>query len=182
MWIAPAIVVAAVAAHAAGTDWDRWSAREIAAMAVLGGCVGLTEELATRGLVVKMLRDAGHAEQFVAIVSSLLFALMHTVNLFSGMSVETVGATVVYTFSFGMCMYLTMRVTGTIWAAIVLHGLTNPTTFLSTGGLDTAVADQSGGAMAAAGLATVALVLLGVVGAFLVRGRAARPADVPVAA
>ena len=69
---------------------------------------------------------AGHGERFVAVVSSLLFALMHTVNFISGMEVSTVLATVVYTFGFGMCMYLTMRVTGTIWAAIVLHGLTDP--------------------------------------------------------
>ena len=51
----------------------------------------------------------------------------------------TVAVTVVYTFCFGMCMYLAMRVTGTIWAAIVLHGLTDPTTILSTGGVDEAV-------------------------------------------
>ena len=177
MWIAPVIVVLAIVAHLAGTDWDRWTAREIAAMVVLGACVGLAEELATRGLVVKMLRDAGHGEQFVAIVSSLLFAVMHMVNLLQGMSLSTVVGTVVYTFGFGMCMYLTMRVTGTIWAAIVLHGLTDPTTVLSTGGLDTAVGDQNSGAMAAGGLATVALILFALVAAFLVRGRADRTAD-----
>ena len=38
-----------------------------------------------------------------------------------------------------MCMYLAMRVTATIWTAIVLHGLTDPATFLSTGGVDEAV-------------------------------------------
>ena len=84
---------------------------------------------------MKMLRDAGHGERFVAVVSSVLFALMHLVNLFAGMELTTVLGTVVYTFCFGMCMYLTMRVTSTLWAAIVLHGLTDPTTILSSGGV-----------------------------------------------
>lgn len=172
MWIAPILVAAAIVAHIAGTDWDNWSAQDLVAMALVGVCVGVAEELATRGLAVKILRDAGHAERYVAFVSSLLFALMHTANLISGMAVTTVAATVVYTFGFGMCMYLTMRVTGTIWAAIVLHGLTDPTTFLSTGGLDKAVTDQASGASTLAAVATVLLILFAIVAAFLVRGKA----------
>ena len=85
----------------------------------------------------------------------------------------TVAVTVVYTFCFGMCMYLAMRVTGTIWAAIVLHGLTDPTTILSTGGVDEAVNGQGGGAWGTvAALATIAFMVFAVVAAFLVRGKA----------
>ena len=143
MWLAPVLVVAAIGGHLGGTDWSAWTGGQVAMLALAGVCIGVAEELATRGLAVKMLRDAGRSERVVAFVSSLLFALMHTVNLISGMAVTTVAATVGYTFCFGMCMCLTMRVTGTIWAAIVLHGMTDPTTFLSTGGLDEAV--QSAG-------------------------------------
>ncbi|KAA1418213.1 CPBP family intramembrane metalloprotease [Mumia zhuanghuii] len=175
MWIAPVLVLGAIVAHLAGADWDRWSGSELAALAFFGLCVGLTEELATRGITVKMLRDAGHAERYVAVVSSLIFALMHSVNLISGMSVRTVLATVVYTFGFGMCMYLAMRVTGTIWAAILLHGLTDPTTILAVGGLDEAVVSQDGGASAIAVLVTIALVVFGIVAIFLVRGKAGEP-------
>lgn len=169
-------------AHLAGTDLDAWTGRELAAMAFLGVSVGLAEELATRGVAVKMLRDAGHGERYVAVVSSLLFALMHTVNLASGMSAGTVVATVVYTFGFGMCMYLSMRATGTIWTAIVLHGLTDPTTVLDTGGIDQAVAGQDSGSSAVAGLATVGLIVFGFVSVLLLRreareaGSDARPA------
>ncbi|SDL31217.1 CAAX protease self-immunity [Nocardioides sp. YR527] len=172
MWIAPALIVAAIVAHVIGIDWGRWSGGQIAALAFVGLCVGLAEEIATRGVAVKILRDAGHPEVFVAVGSSLLFALMHTVNIFSGMAATTVAVTVVYTFGFGMCMYLTMRVTGTIWAAIVLHALTDPTTILAAGGLDEAGAGQGGGetAMIATTL-TVVLVVFALVAAFLVRGR-----------
>ena len=183
MWIAPVLVVAAIVGHVGGTDWSQWTGGEIAMLAVAGLCIGLAEELATRGLAVKMLRDAGRSERVVAIVSSLLFALMHTTNLISGMKVSTVAATVGYTFCFGMCMYLSMRVTGTIWAAIVLHGLTDPTTFLSTGGIDEAVSNQGAGWVAVASVATIAFCLLALVSALIVRGKVAAPsASSPVEA
>jgi len=171
MWIAPVLVLGAVVAHVAGVDWSRWSAGQLAALAVLGACVGFTEELATRGFVVRMVRDAGHGERLVAFLSSLLFALMHLSNLISGMSLKVVAGTVVYTFAFGMCMYLTMRVTGTIWAAIVLHGLTDPTTMLASGGIDTAVGAAPSGASQAALILTLALIGFGFVAVLFVRGR-----------
>ncbi|MGO4204616.1 CPBP family intramembrane glutamic endopeptidase [Rhodococcus sp. TAF43] len=180
MWIGPVLVVAAIIAHLTGTDWRSWTGGQIAAMFVLGACVGIAEELATRGLVVQILRDARHSEKFVAAISSLMFALMHTVNLISGMELTTVGATVIYTFAFGMCMYLTMRVTGTIWAAIVLHALTDPTTFLSSGGVDTTVGTSNSGSAIAA-LITIVLVVFGFVAVFLVRGKVEAAQSAPAA-
>ena len=171
-WIGPALVLLAILGHVIATDWDAWTGSEVAMLALLGVCIGVAEELATRGLAVTMLRDAGHSERFVAIVSSALFALMHSINLLSGMSLQTVLGTLVYTFGFGVCMYLTMRVTGTIWAAIVLHALTDPTTMLSTGGVDQAVGTQASGGSVLASFATIALIAFGVVAAFLVRGKA----------
>ncbi|WP_258557935.1 CPBP family intramembrane glutamic endopeptidase [Rhodococcus sp. AG1013] len=180
MWIGPVLVVAAIIAHLTGTDWSSWTGGQIAAMFVLGGCVGIAEEFATRGLVVQILRDARHSEKFVAAISSLMFALMHSVNLISGMELTTVGATVIYTFAFGMCMYLTMRVTGTIWAAIVLHALTDPTTFLSSGGVDTTVGTSNSGSAIAA-LITIVLVVFGFVAALLVRGKVEAAQSAPAA-
>ncbi|MGY1752974.1 CPBP family intramembrane glutamic endopeptidase [Blastococcus sp. SYSU D01042] len=180
MWIGPVLVAGAVAGHLGATDWDRWSGAEVASLALLGLCVGVAEELATRGLAVTMLRDAGHSERFVVVVSSVLFAAMHTVNLLAGMELRTVAATLVYTFCFGVCMYLAMRVTGTIWAAIVLHGLTDPTTILSTGGVDEAVgAQDTGGWSALAGVSTFAFMAFAFVAVFLVRGNARRSAQQP---
>ena len=73
-----------------------------------------------------------------------------------------------------MCMYVTMRVTRTLWAAILLHGLTDPTTFLSTGGLDQAVKTTGNGWTALSGFATILLIAFGVIAVFLTRGKAAR--------
>ncbi|WP_028660071.1 CPBP family intramembrane glutamic endopeptidase [Nocardioides insulae] len=176
MWIGPILAATAIVGHMFGTDWGAWGTGQLLAMVLLGASVGFTEELATRGVVVKMMRDAHHGEKFVALISSLLFALMHMTNLISGMEPSTVAATVVYTFGFGMCMYMAMRVTGTIWAAIILHALTDPTTFLASGGLDKAVTDQSSGASVLAVTATVLIVIVGFVSVFFVRGRASGPA------
>ncbi|MGW6540121.1 CPBP family intramembrane glutamic endopeptidase [Streptomyces sp. NPDC055051] len=172
MWLAPTVVWLAILGHVGTTGWSAWSAGQIAALALAGLCIGLAEELLTRGLVVKVLRDARHSERYVMIGSSLLFALLHLSNLLSGMRPSTVAATVVYTFGFGTCMYLTMRVTGTIWAAIALHALTDPMTFLATGGIDEAVSPQSGGVWSLLTVgSTVLMVLLALAAVFLVKGR-----------
>jgi len=108
----------------------------VALIFATGLLIGFVEEVLTRGIAVKMLRDAGHSEWVVAAVSSLLFAVMHSINLFAGAAPLVVAVTVFYAFGFGVCMYLSMRVSGFLLVAIVLHGLTDPTTILATGGLD----------------------------------------------
>lgn len=178
MWIGPGLVLIAVVSHAAATDWSTWRPEQILLLALLGVCVGLAEELATRGLAVQMLRGAGHSERFVMVVSSLLFALMHVINLLSGMKASTVLLTVVYTFGFGVCMYLVMRLTGTIWSAIVLHALTDPTTFLASGGVDEAVTDHTGGWSLLASAATILMIAFSLVAVFLVREDRRAPAPV----
>lgn len=176
MWAGPVLVIAAIVGHAAAIDWSRWRPEQIALIALLGVCVGLAEELMTRGLVVQMLRGAGRSERFVMGVSSLLFALMHMVNLLSGMKASTVLVTLVYTFGFGVCMYLTMRVTGTIWAAVFLHACTDPTTVLASGGVDEAVTGQSGAWSLLASAATILMIVFSLVALFLVRGKRTAPA------
>ncbi|MFF5081247.1 hypothetical protein ACFY36_29720 [Actinoplanes sp. NPDC000266] len=65
-----------------------------------------------------------------------------------------------------------MRVTGTFWAAVILHGLTDPTTFLSTGGIDQTVGTEGAtGWSLLASFATIAFVIFAVIAAFFIRGR-----------
>ena len=174
MWLAPVLILATVVGHLGATDWSRWTAGQIAMLGLLGLFIGLVEEVATRGLAVKVLRDAGHSERVVMVVSSLLFGLMHMTNVLAGVPLRTVLVTVVYAVFFGICMYLTMRVAGTIWAAIVLHGTTDPTTYLATGGVDEAVGTQSDTVWdVVTGGGTIAFCVFAAVAVFLVRGRVA---------
>ncbi|BDZ38004.1 CPBP family intramembrane glutamic endopeptidase [Microbacterium suwonense] len=119
----------------------------------------------TRGFVVNLLRKAGSGELVVAVVSSALFALLHSGNLLTGQSLLATGVQLVYTFAFGVCMYLAMRVTGTIIAPILLHASTDPSIFLQV----QYPADASLGTFA--NLGNWAVILVGLIALFFIRGR-----------
>ena len=136
MWVAVLLVVVPIFLRLMATNWSAYSIGLVLVMAFFGLCVGFTEELATRGIVVNMLRNGGYGERLVFVLSSLYFALLHSGNLLTGMAPLVVAVTVVYTFGFGAMMYLSMRATGRITWAILLHAATDPTTFLATGGID----------------------------------------------
>lgn len=173
MWFAPVLVLIPVVLRLFGTDYASYSAGVIVMTFVAGLFIGLSEELVTRGLVVTLMRKAGHAEWAVAAVSALFFSLMHSVNALTGQGIEAVGFTLVYTFAFGILMYLTMRATGSLIWAMVLHGLTDPTTFLATGGVDkTGGAASESPLLALTAPATIVLVIGGFLLLIFIRGRA----------
>lgn len=172
MWIAPVIVATPIVLRVLGIDWGLHQADVVALLLATGLLIGFVEELTYRGFAVKMLRDGGHGELVVAAVSSLAFALSHSMNLLGGQPITVVGPTILYTFSFGVLMYLTMWVTGFLLGAMVMHGLTDPTTMLATGGVDEVAADaSSGGLLQAAGLFTMLLIISGYVLVLFIRGR-----------
>nr|BFE75741.1 hypothetical protein GCM10020092_090420 [Actinoplanes digitatis] len=112
MWTGPVIVIIPVVLRIFGIDWGQYGFAVAASVLGTGMLIGFVEELTYRGIAVKMLRDGGHGEWVVAALSSLLFALTHSLNLLSGQSIKVVGPTVLYTFAFGVLMYLTLRSTG----------------------------------------------------------------------
>ena len=173
MWVFVAIAVVPVVLRLFGIDYARYGAAVVAVTFLMGVLVGFTEELVFRGIVVKLLRDAGHHELVVAVVSAALFALSHSVNALTGQAVLTVALTVVYTFSFGILMYLVMRVTGRLAWAMVVHGLTDPTTALATGGVDTATVGAVSPLLAIAAPFNLVIIAAGLVALFLIRGRVA---------
>ncbi|KHK99544.1 hypothetical protein LK09_02665 [Microbacterium mangrovi] len=174
MWIAVVLVAIPILLRLFGTDYARYSAAVIVLTFATGLLVGFSEELLTRGLVVTLMRKGGYNEWVVAAISALLFAALHSTNIFSGQGVLTVGFTIVYTFAFGVLMYLVMRVTGNLVWAMLLHGLTDPTTFLATGGVDKVGAVAPSTLVALAAPATQLLIVGGFVLLIFIRGRAYR--------
>ncbi|MGW8564778.1 CPBP family intramembrane glutamic endopeptidase [Isoptericola sp. NPDC055881] len=173
MLLAVVLVLVPVVLHVAATDWASYDVTVVLTVLFLGLCVGFAEEVLTRGVAVVMLRRAGYGERAVMVLSSVLFALLHASNLASGQSLATVGVTVVYTFGFGTMMYLSMRATGSIVPAILLHAATDPMTFLATGGVDTqGPAAGADSLNALAGSFNLVFVVVAVVAIFLVSGRA----------
>ncbi|MFI2101750.1 CPBP family intramembrane glutamic endopeptidase [Isoptericola sp. NPDC019693] len=173
MWGAVALVLAPIALHLVGTSWSSYSPTVVLTVLFLGLCIGFAEEVLTRGVAVTMLRRAGYGEKAVMVLSSLLFALLHASNALSGQALLTVGTTIVFAFGFGTMMYLSMRVTGSIVPAILLHAATDPTTILATGGVDTHGTSAGAESInALAGTFNIVFVVAAVVAVFLVSGRA----------
>jgi len=136
MWIFVVLAVVPIVLRFFGIDYASYGAAVIVTSLLVGLLIGFVEEFLYRGIVVTILRNGGHREWSVAVLSSLFFALSHTVNLISGQEVVVVALTVVMTFGFGLMMYLVLRATGNIVWPMLIHAFTDPTTFLATGGVD----------------------------------------------
>lgn len=176
MWLGPIVALTPITLRVLGIDWGGPSVAVVVFMMLTGLMVGVVEELMFRGFAVKMLRAAGHGELAVAALASLAFALSHSVNVLTGQPLNAVAVTVFYTFGFGVLMYLTLRVTGFLVWAMLVHGLTDPTTMLASGALDkVATGTSTGGLVGVAGLITIPLALVGIIALFFVRGRAGEP-------
>lgn len=157
MWIAIAVVLmfnvlrfASVDYAAAGFDW-------VAAWLLAGLFIGFAEEVLTRGYVVRIMRSSGKSEIAVGLVSASLFALLHGFNFFTGQPFVSTLLQMLYTFFFGFCMYLALRVTGTIIAPILLHASTDPSIFMQ------GIYSTEGSLSSLAQLGNIVLILVAVV-------------------
>ncbi|WP_159571974.1 CPBP family intramembrane glutamic endopeptidase [Curtobacterium sp. 18060] len=178
MWIAVALLLVPIGMRMVATNWSAYSVTVILAVLFLGLCIGFTEELIARGIAVNLLRRGHYSERVVALLSALLFGLMHASNAISGANPVTVGLTVVYTFGIGIMLYLSMRVTGSIIPAMLLHAATDPTTILATGGIDGESATSgSAGLLGVAGIFNFAYPVLGLLALFLIKGRVSARAE-----
>jgi membrane protease YdiL (CAAX protease family) len=179
MWLAPLIVLGFNVLRFAAAD-DAFDPTFVVVILLLGVGVGFSEELLTRGYAVSMLRAAGHNEWVVAALSSLIFALLHLGNLFSGQSLVQVGLTVIYTFCFGVMMYLTLRVTRRLVWPMIIHATTDSSAILLTGGIDEINGGATAGTLAGvAGLANVVVVPAALILLIFVRGRVERRTHEP---
>jgi len=128
MWVGIAVVLAINLSAFLSIDFRSAGFALVASWLLTGLFVGLAEELLTRGLVVNLMRKAGRGEIAVALVSSALFAALHAGNFFTtDQGLSTTAMQVVYTFFFGLIMYLALRLTGRLIWPILLHASTDPT-------------------------------------------------------
>ncbi|MET0974125.1 MAG: CPBP family intramembrane glutamic endopeptidase [Leifsonia sp.] len=165
MWIAVAVVVVFNVLHFATIDYASVDAGYVAAWILAGLCIGFAEETLTRGFVVNMMRKAGRPEIAVATVSAAIFAALHSGNLIMGQTLFATLIQVAYTFAFGICMYLALRVTGNLIWPILLHATTDPSIFMQA-------AHPADGALTAfAGLGNIVVIIVGLVLMIFIRGR-----------
>lgn len=97
--------------------------------AILCFCVGFFEEMAFRGCIFTVIlqrRKNRWIDVFVSIViSSLIFGVIHLVNIFAGAGIGAVILQVGYSFLIGgMCSIILIK-TRNIWYCVVLHAVYN---------------------------------------------------------
>jgi membrane protease YdiL (CAAX protease family) len=131
MWVALIVVLAINIAALFSIDYAKSGLVVVFTWLLTGLFVGFVEEIVTRGFVIHMMRTAGHGEIVVALTSAGLFAALHLTNVFTTtQGISTTLVQVVYTFAFGICMYLILRVTRTLIAPMLVHASTDPSVFL----------------------------------------------------
>ena len=119
------VLAAAVSGLARVTVGQLWV---YLALAVLTAFV---EEVVFRGLILRALAARGVLR--AAIVSSVLFGLMHWVNVLFGADLTATLLQVGYATAIGFSFAVVTLRTGVIWPLILIHGLTNAAGYLTAG-------------------------------------------------
>lgn len=123
LWIVPGLIVAGILIRFASTDWRALGARRVLTVVVASLLVGTSEELLIRGLFLHDLQASGLSPLWVAVVSSVVFGVLHGMNILTGQDVQTTLAQVISTTFMGLAFFTTLALTGTLWAPILLHAL-----------------------------------------------------------
>jgi len=116
----------------ATAPWDEWNAGLV--LLVFAGTlmVGFGEEIVFRGYVLVGARGR-YTEVGAWFVSTLAFALLHGLNIFTGQAVGATFQQIAAAFVFGSALYFTRRVTGLLVVGMLLHGLWDFSTFIGAG-------------------------------------------------
>ena len=125
--------------------------------------VGFSEEITYRGLALVGFRGA-YSEVKVWLLTSLLFGLLHGVNLILGQGAVPTIRQFFFAFVLGSVFYAIRRISGTIVVIMVIHALWDFGSFSHVAGKATgAAAVQTDIATAGAGLLQSLLVLIAIV-------------------
>lgn len=117
----PILIAVAAILNLAGTDWSAYSGAFLAASLTLA-LVGFTEEIVNRGLLLVGFRTR-LSEGWVWFLTSAMFGLGHLVNIALGGEVVGTVQQVFFAFLAGTVFYIFRRTTGSLWWAMLLHGL-----------------------------------------------------------
>ncbi len=122
--VVPAVLAVAAVLGLTTIDWRSPKARTVLpALAV--GCllVGFAEELGTRGLVLVGARESGWGELAAALLTMVVFSLVHAMNGLFGQTWRQTGVQLGLTFVAGAAFYVTRMTTGSLVVAMLLHAL-----------------------------------------------------------
>ncbi|GAA1059250.1 CPBP family intramembrane glutamic endopeptidase [Agromyces bracchium] len=122
LWILPLFFAGGAIFNFVNADRSAIPIEAMLAIAAGTVCIAFAEELAFRGGLLVGLR-ARFNEWIVWLVSSLVFASAHLLNVAFGDSLPQVLGQVAFAFGMGSVFYVTRRLTGTLFGAMLLHFL-----------------------------------------------------------
>jgi len=98
---------------------------------LLAIAIGIIEELVFRGILFHLLR--GRTQIKIVLISASVFAAIHLLNFFGGMSPLFIGLQIFAAFSIGLMLGVARMKDNTIWMVVIAHTLINLSTFVSVG-------------------------------------------------
>jgi len=134
MWIIPASLTLGAILRFMHSRWHVFTRASIFYLVAGVILVGFSEELLARGLLVHFIDQAGVPQFAVALISSVIFGLLHGMNYFNGQSRKTTIAQIILTSITGMGLYASFILSGTLWVPIILHAFFD-LSLLSQGGI-----------------------------------------------
>jgi len=122
--VVPVLLTVASGLGLTSVDWRSPKARPVLPALALGCLlVGFGEELGTRGLVLVGARESGWSELAAALLSMVVFSLVHAMNGLFGQSWKQTFGQLGLTFVAGAAFYVTRMTTGSLVLAMLLHAL-----------------------------------------------------------
>jgi hypothetical protein len=151
-----------------------WAPQQLLTFAPLALLVGLTEEVLFRGLGYAALRRLGVGRAVIG--SSLMFGLLHLLNLGQGAGLLVTVLQVVYAFVLGCAFAAGLEAGGRLTPLVAAHAATDLFAFVAGGG----VVNGPGHEGLVAGITAGTIVVFGVYSIWVLR-RSADPAAAGVA-
>lgn len=121
----------AIGVRGFGIAWNEVPLDLLLAIIASGILVGFAEETLFRGFFLRGLREGGRTESSAAVWTAIAFGLFHLPNVFMGTGAIGLVQVVLAALS-GSILYVFRRHFGTIWPAMLAHGMWDISTFLST--------------------------------------------------
>ncbi len=110
-------------------DYQSYSMGVIVRVLVVTLAIGVNEEIVTRGILLVGLRNGGVSEWLVWLITSVVFALLHAVNLLGGGNFTVF----LVTLATGTLLYVSRRVFNNLFVPILLHAVYDTAFFLLPG-------------------------------------------------
>jgi len=123
LWVVPVVFVLGIVVRLARVRWAEVGGRFVLVALVATLLVGVSEELLIRGYFVDVLQEAGLGVLAVALISSLVFGVLHGANILNGQDVQTTVQQVIGSVVVGLGLFAMLAVSGTLWLPIALHAL-----------------------------------------------------------